>query len=70
MTKQDLMKIKKFKDFERALIQLGYTEQPTHGGSHRIYKNKSGKTLSIPCHNSSVEIAPGTRRNIIKLILA
>jgi len=64
------MKIKKFKDFERALKQLGYTEQSSHGGSHRIYKAQNMPVLSIPCHNNNAEIAVGTRRNIAKLIFA
>jgi predicted RNA binding protein YcfA (HicA-like mRNA interferase family) len=70
MSKNDLMKIKKFKDFERELIKIGYIECSAHGGSHRIFKAPNKPTLSIPCHNNSSEIAPGTRRNIIKLILA
>lgn len=70
MCKDDLMKIKRFKDFERALKQLGYTEQSSHGGSHRIYKAQNRPTLSIPCHNNNAEIATGTKRNIVKLIFA
>jgi predicted RNA binding protein YcfA (HicA-like mRNA interferase family) len=70
MSKNEMMKIRKFKDFDKLLKGLGYTEQSTHGGSHKIYKNGQGKTLSIPCHHGNDEIAPGTRRNIIKLVLA
>jgi predicted RNA binding protein YcfA (HicA-like mRNA interferase family) len=70
MTKQDLMKVKKFKDFERILKQMGYTEQSNGGGSHRIYKCNNRPTLSIPCHHGNDEIAKGTLRNIVKLVLA
>lgn len=70
MCKDDLMKIKKFKDFERALKQMGYSECSNHAGSHRIYKAQNRPTLSIPCHNNGAEIAVGTKRNIVKLIFA
>jgi predicted RNA binding protein YcfA (HicA-like mRNA interferase family) len=70
MSKNEMMKIRKFKDFERILKQMGYTEQTGNSGSHRIYKCNNRPTLSIPCHHGNDEIAPGTRRNIIKLVLA
>ena len=45
---------------------LGYTEKPKRGGSHRIFECRNKPTLSIPDHK---ELSPGTKRNIVKLIL-
>jgi predicted RNA binding protein YcfA (HicA-like mRNA interferase family) len=69
MTKNDLLKINKYSDFTKAISTLGYTEVSSHGGSHRIYKAVGKPCLSIPCHNAGCEIAIGTRRNIVKLLV-
>jgi len=69
MTKKDLMGIKSFSELRKYLISLGY-EEISGGGSHRVFKAKNRPTLSIPCHNGSKgDVAPGTRRNVVKLLL-
>lgn len=68
MTKNDLMKIKKYKDFKKVLCNMGYNEC-CNGGSHKVFRCEGKPSLSIPAHSERDEIAPGTRRNIIKLIL-
>jgi len=69
MTKNEMMKITKYSDFVRVLFQFGYRETSCKG-SHRIFKADNRPTLSIPNHNGGKgEIAVGTRREIIKLIL-
>ena len=69
MSKQDLLKINKYSDFTKAIISMGYIEVSSHGGSHRIFKAIGKPCLSIPCHNANCDIAIGTRRNIIKLLV-
>lgn len=69
MSKQDLLKINKYSDFVKVLTSMGYTEVSSHGGSHRIYKADGKPCLSIPCHNANCDIAIGTRRNIVKLLV-
>jgi predicted RNA binding protein YcfA (HicA-like mRNA interferase family) len=69
MSKNDLLKINKYSDFTKAVISMGYVETKSHGGSHRIFKADGKPPLSIPCHNPNCDIAIGTRRNIIKLLV-
>lgn len=70
MTKQELMKVKKYSDFVKLIRTLGYIETSTNGSSHRIFQAKNRPTLSIPNHNGGKgEIAVGTRRDIVKLLL-
>jgi len=45
---------------------LGYHEKPKNGSSHRIFVMPGKPVLSIPDHK---ELAPGTKRNLVKLIL-
>jgi predicted RNA binding protein YcfA (HicA-like mRNA interferase family) len=59
------MKTQKTGDFIKWILGLGYTEKPSHGGSHRVFKSPSGKIVSIPNHR---ELAPGTCRQITKII--
>jgi hypothetical protein len=66
MSKNDLLKIERTKDFIDAVTALGYTESPKNGSSHRIFKCNGKPCLSIP---NSREIAPGTRRNLVKLVM-
>ena len=67
MNKNDLLTIKKTKDFIKAIEKnFGYSETQKNGSSHRIYKSKNHPALSIP--NNS-ELAPGTRRELVKLVL-
>jgi len=65
-TKNRLMSIKKTDKFLSEIIALGYKESSMNGSSHRIFKHAELPTLSI--HHKR-EIAPGTRRNLVKLIL-
>jgi predicted RNA binding protein YcfA (HicA-like mRNA interferase family) len=55
---------KKTSDFEKFVKQNGYTLDHI-SGSHMIYKGNNKPTLSIP---NSREIAPGTCRNLLKLV--
>lgn len=65
--KSDLMKVKKYNDLAKTLSSLGYSER-CNGGSHHVWSKTGAQSLSVPAHNSKSEIAPGTLRNIIKLI--
>jgi predicted RNA binding protein YcfA (HicA-like mRNA interferase family) len=46
-------------------LSIGYTEKKKNGSSHRIFSHANKPVLSIPDHK---DLAPGTRRNIAKLI--
>ena len=58
------MKPVKFADFTKEIERKGFTFV-RQAGSHAIYKNTAGISLSIP---KTREIAPGTLRNLTKLI--
>ena len=68
MTKKELMKITKTKNFIKAIQRMGYTEKPKNGSSHRIFIKKNKPILSIPDGNKKT-ISTGSKRNIVKLIL-
>ena len=65
MAKNELMTLNKKKDFIRYIQSLGY-QQVKNSNTHAIYKCTGKNVLSIPAHGK--EIAPGTLRNLIKLI--
>ena len=54
------------KEIIKIAESIGYEEKPSNGGSHRIFKCSGRPTISIPNHH---DLAPGTRRQISKLIL-
>ena len=64
--KNELMQLKKQKDFRKYIKSLGYQEVKNNNG-HSIFKCKGKNILSIPNHEK--EIATGTLRNLVKLIL-
>jgi len=68
MNKKTLMNITKTKNFIKAIQQLGYTEKPKNGSSHRIFFKKNKPVISIPDGNKKT-ISTGSKRNIVKLIL-
>lgn len=51
------------KRLESAIIKMGY-QQRRQSGSHRIYKNREGKRITLPIHSEKI-IHP----KIIKMIL-
>jgi predicted RNA binding protein YcfA (HicA-like mRNA interferase family) len=57
-------------DFDKFLRGQGYTARQ-NGTSHIVYSCADKPSLSIPCHNmrQNQSIPPGTKRNIVKLIL-
>ena len=63
--KDQLMSEKKTTKFCNILESLGYFYD-RKSGSHMIYIGEGLPTLSIP---EKREIAPGTRRDIVKLVL-
>ena len=65
-TKKELMQLKRKKDFLKYIQSIGY-QQVKNSNAHMIYKCENKSVLSIPNH--SKEIATGTLRNLIKLIL-
>lgn len=65
-TKNELMRLKKTKNFIKYIQSIGYT-QTKNSNAHMIYKCRGKAILSIPSHGK--EIATGTLRNLIKLIL-
>jgi predicted RNA binding protein YcfA (HicA-like mRNA interferase family) len=67
MSKNDLLKCASADKFTRGIESLGYTEKPTHGGSHHIYECENKPTISLVNHGHS-EISIGVRRNILNLI--
>jgi predicted RNA binding protein YcfA (HicA-like mRNA interferase family) len=69
MSKNELMKLSKVKDFSNELIRLGYTEESRKSGSHRIFKKPGKPIISIPSHNLHDTLTAGVRRSIVKLIL-
>ena len=54
------------KDFIKYIQNLGY-QQVKNSNTHMIFKCKNKNVLSIPAHGK--EIATGTLRNLVKLIL-
>ena len=68
MTKEDLMKIRKTKDFLNTIIKMGYWEDGKKGGSHHIYKCQGKNTLSVPV-GVGKELSTGVKRTLVKLIL-
>ena len=68
ISKQNLGKISKTKDFIKIIQEVGYLEQNKKGGSHRIFKCYNRSTLSIPDGGKKI-LSPGTKRNLMKLIL-
>jgi len=60
-----LMGITRTDKFIKVIREMGYTEAPKNGSSHRIFKCNGKPCLSIP---NNRELAPGTRRNLVKLI--
>jgi predicted RNA binding protein YcfA (HicA-like mRNA interferase family) len=69
MTKTELMKINRYKDFHNILIKLGYTEESRKSGSHVIYKKIGKPVISIPSHSLHDCLSEGVKRSIVKLIL-
>jgi predicted RNA binding protein YcfA (HicA-like mRNA interferase family) len=67
MTKNDLMKIQKTKDFINVIQAMGYSESKGNG-SHRIFRAHNRPTLTIP-DGGRKEISIGVKRSIVKLIL-
>ena len=65
-TKNELMQLRRKKDFIKYIQSIGY-QQVKNSNAHMIYKCNGKSILSIPNH--SKEIATGTLRNLIKLIL-
>ncbi len=66
MTPKQMLEIKKTKDLLKIITrELGYTESRGNGSSHLVFRKANAPSLSIP---NTREIAPGTRRNIVKLI--
>ena len=65
-TKKELMKLNKKRDFIKYIQSIGYKEIKNNNG-HSIFKCNGRNILSIPNHEK--EIATGTLRNLIKLIL-
>jgi predicted RNA binding protein YcfA (HicA-like mRNA interferase family) len=63
--KNPFMKVNKTKDFVKLLENDGYVES-SGKGSHRVFRKNGGPTLSIP---NERELAPGTKRNLLKLYL-
>jgi predicted RNA binding protein YcfA (HicA-like mRNA interferase family) len=66
MTKTDLNNISTTRELIKAVEKIGYTEKPKNGSSHRIFGKSGMPTLSIP---DKKILAPGTKRNIVKLVL-
>jgi predicted RNA binding protein YcfA (HicA-like mRNA interferase family) len=66
MSKQEWMEIKKTSEFIKEIGKIGYTESKKNGSSHRIFKANNRPMLSIP---NNREMAPGTKRNLVKLII-
>ena len=64
--KNELMQLKKQKDFRKYIKSIGYKEIKNNNG-HSIFKCNNKPILSIPNHGK--EIATGTLRNLVKLIL-
>ena len=62
----DPRQAKDTRELIKIAVDLGYQERKTGGGSHRILTAQGMPTLSIP---NSHDLAPGTRRNLAKLIL-
>lgn len=51
---------------EKKLKQQGFEQVPGRGkGSHQVWKDKNGKTVTVPTHGK--EIAAGTWRSIEKV---
>jgi predicted RNA binding protein YcfA (HicA-like mRNA interferase family) len=66
ITAAEFKRMSKTKEMIKFVQSIGYTEKSKNGSSHRIFECKGKPVLSIPDHR---ELAPGTRRNIAKLIL-
>ena len=60
----DIRDCKTVRDMDKYLVQHGYSKRQT-GSSHVVYYG-AGATISVPAHG---ELAPGTRRDIIKTYL-
>ncbi len=60
------MRARTTKELIEVVSELGYTEKPANGSSHRIFRCSGRPTISIPNHR---DLSPGTRRQISKLIL-
>ena len=66
MAKNSLMDVKKTSEFLKLIKGYGYQESPGNGSSHLIYRAPNKPTLSIP---NTRELSPGTKRNLLKLVL-
>jgi predicted RNA binding protein YcfA (HicA-like mRNA interferase family) len=55
---------KKFRDVEKDLAKAGF-EPVRQKGSHVVFKNKAGRSVTVPNHGGS-GIAKGTMRSIAK----
>lgn len=62
--KQSLVKLQKHSEFVKYISGLGFAKT-RQCGSHGIWRNQSGVTLSVP---ETREIAVGTLRNLVKLL--
>jgi predicted RNA binding protein YcfA (HicA-like mRNA interferase family) len=67
MTKNDLMRCEKSRDFVKGIESLGYEPKKNNGSSHYIYQCEGRPTISIVNHGNG-DLAIGTRRNILNLI--
>lgn len=65
MTKQEWMKIESVKDFENALVKMGYTKEKGNGSSHMKFR-KDGKSLSVP---DGKILSTGVKRTLVKQLL-
>ena len=62
MTKKDLNSLRTVRDFEKTLKAQGFSARQ-NGGSHKVFSD--GK-ISVSIPNKPGDIAPGTKRDIIK----
>lgn len=66
MTKNQLENITTTRELIKTVESIGYIEKKKNGSSHRIFCKPGMPVLSIPDHK---QLSPGTKRNIVKLIL-
>jgi predicted RNA binding protein YcfA (HicA-like mRNA interferase family) len=67
MSKQELMRCEKSRDFVKGIESLGYEPKKNNGSSHYVYECEGYPTISIVNHGNGT-ISPGVKRNILSLI--